>query len=86
MRTYCIEQGNLLSALWQPKWEKIHQLFAAPARLLYTWDSPGKNTGVGCHFLLQGIFLTQGSNLGPPALYRRGWPSTPPILTFMGQK
>ena len=26
-------------------------------------DSPGKNTGVGCHFLLQGIFLTQGLNL-----------------------
>ena len=25
-------------------------------------DSPGKNIGVGCHFLLQGIFLTQGSN------------------------
>ena len=24
--------------------------------------SPGKNTGVGCHFLLLGIFLTQGSN------------------------
>ena len=33
-----------------------------PARLLYPWDPPGKNTGVGCHFLLQGIFLTQGSN------------------------
>ena len=28
------------------------------------WDSPGKNTGVGCHFLLQGIFATQESNLG----------------------
>ena len=27
------------------------------------WDSPGKNTGVGSHSLLQGIFLTQGSNL-----------------------
>ena len=27
-------------------------------------DSPGKNTGVGCHSLLQGIFLTQGLNLG----------------------
>ena len=27
------------------------------------WDSPGMNTGVGCHFLLQGIFPTQGSNL-----------------------
>ena len=34
-----------------------------PARLLCPWDSPGKNTGVGCHALLQGIFLTQGSNL-----------------------
>ena len=28
------------------------------------WDSPGKNTGVGCHALLQGIFPTQGSNQG----------------------
>ena len=27
-------------------------------------DSPGKNTGVGCHALLQGIFPTQGSNPG----------------------
>ena len=26
------------------------------------WDSPGKNTGVGCHVLLQGIFPTQGLN------------------------
>ena len=33
-----------------------------PARLLCSWDFPGKNTGVVCHFLLQGIFLTQGSN------------------------
>ena len=34
-----------------------------PTRLLCPWNSPGKNTGVDCHFLLQGIFLTQGSNL-----------------------
>ena len=34
-----------------------------PARLLCPWDSPGKNTGVGCPALLQGIFLTQRSNL-----------------------
>jgi hypothetical protein len=27
------------------------------------WNFPGKNTGVHCHFLFQGIFLTQGSNL-----------------------
>ena len=31
--------------------------------LPYPWDSPGKNTGVGCHALLKGIFPTQGSNL-----------------------
>ena len=30
-----------------------------PARLLCPWDFPGKNTGVGCHFLLQGVFLTR---------------------------
>ena len=35
-----------------------------PSRLLCPWDSPGKNTGVGCHFLLQGIFSTQGSKSG----------------------
>ena len=33
-----------------------------PARLLRPCNSPGKNTGVGCHFLLQGIFPTQESN------------------------
>ena len=32
------------------------------ARLLCPWDSSGKNTGVGCHALLKGIFLTQGAN------------------------
>ena len=32
-------------------------------RLLCPWNFPGKNTGVGCHFLLQGIFPTQGLNL-----------------------
>ena len=31
-----------------------------PTRLLCPWNSPGKNTGVGCHALLQGIFPTQG--------------------------
>ena len=37
-----------------------------PARLCCPWNSLGKNTGMGCHSLLQGIFLTQGSNLGLP--------------------
>ena len=34
-----------------------------PTRLLCPWDFPGKHTGVGCHFLLQGIFPTKGSNI-----------------------
>ena len=38
----------------------------ACTRLLRPWDFLGKSTGVGCHFLLQGIFLTQGSNPGLP--------------------
>ena len=34
------------------------------SRLLCPWDFPGNSTGVGCHFLLQGTFPTQGSNPG----------------------
>ena len=37
-----------------------------PHELLHPWDFPGKSTGVGCHFLLQGTFPTQGLNLGLP--------------------
>ena len=35
-----------------------------PARLLCPWDSPGENTGLGGQSLLQGVFWTQGWNLG----------------------
>jgi len=45
-----------------------------PTRLHCPWDFPGKNTGVDCHFLLQGIFPTQESNprlLVSPALAAR---------------
>ena len=34
----------------------------SPTRLFCPWDSPGKNTGVGCHALLRGTFPTQGWN------------------------
>ena len=34
----------------------------SPTSLLCPWDSPGKDTGVGCHALLQGIYPTQGLN------------------------
>ena len=39
-----------------------------PTRLLCPWDSPGKNTGMDCHAILQGIFLTQRSNPHPLGL------------------
>ena len=41
-----------------------------PARLLWPWDSPGKNSGVGCHALLQGDLPDPGTELMfpmPPA-------------------
>ena len=41
------------------------------SQALCPWDSPGENTGVGCHFLLQGIFLTQGLN--PHLLHLLHW-------------
>ena len=52
------------------KWVYENEMFTIGDTLncsyggLRPWDSPGKNTGVGYHFLLQGIFPTQGWNLG----------------------
>ena len=45
---------------------QAHEL--QPPRLLCPWNSPGKSTGVGCHFLLQRIFPTQRLNLCLPRL------------------
>ena len=49
-----------------------------PARLLCPWNSQGKNTGVGCHALLQGIFQTQGWNPDLPQLQADSLVSEPP--------
>ena len=50
-------------------------------------DSAGKNTGVGCHALLQGIFLTQGSNAGlsrcRQILYQVSHQGNPRILEWV---
>ena len=48
-----------------------------PARLLCPWGFPGKSTGVGCHFLLQGIFPTRGWN---PCLLHQQADSEPPEI------
>ena len=50
----CVSHSAMSNSL-QP-----HRL--QPTRLLCPWDSPGKNIGMGCHFFLQAIFPTQGSN------------------------
>ena len=50
------------SVLYDSLW--LHGLL--PTKLLCPWDFPGKNIGVGCHALLQGIVPTQGLNPGLP--------------------
>ena len=49
-----------------------------PTRLLCPWDSPGKNTGVGCHALLQRSFPTQASN--PHLLHCRQILTAEPLM------
>ena len=56
-RRLCVNRSVMSDSLHLP-----HGL--GPARLLRPWDFPGKNTGVGCHSLLQRTFPTQGSNPG----------------------
>ena len=53
-----------------------------PSRSICPWDFPGKNTGVGCHFLYQGIFLTQGSN--PHLLKLLHWQADSLTLHHLG--
>ena len=57
---YSVSGGGLVTKLCLT----LMTPWTVSARLLCPWDSPGKNTGVGCHFLLQGIFPTQESNPG----------------------
>ena len=54
---------------------------------LCPWDFPGKSTGVGCHFLLQGVFSTQGLNrhpLCPLHWQANSVPLAPPGNPLMG--
>ena len=66
------EKAKHLGKLNNRKWKCIHSVVSDslqphglyPTRLLCPWNSPGKNTEVGCHALLQGIFQTRGSHPG----------------------
>ena len=57
---------NILKWCWFSRWVVSSSCDPMDCRPLdlCPWDFPGKNTGVGCHFFLQGIFRTQESNLG----------------------
>ena len=58
------------------------QPYGLSSKLLCPWGSPDKNTGVGCHFLLQGIFLTQGLN--PYLLCLLHWQADSLLLHHLG--
>ena len=74
-------------------WSCLFQVYATPwnvtTRLLCPWDFPGKNTGVGCHFLLQGglpnpgteptFDLTQSHGLDSAFLKGNGLPKQSPM-------
>ena len=53
-----------------------------PARFICPWDFPCKTTGVHCHFLFQGIFLTQGAN--PHLLNLLYWQADSLTLSHLG--
>ena len=67
LRASCCLVANSFPTLLRP-----HGLY--PTRLLHPWHCPGKNTEVGSHLLLQGIFPPQGLNL---CLLNISWISRP---------
>ena len=68
--SYFISRSRWVGLKQSPLWREVTQscltlcnpMDCSPAKPLYPWDFPGKNTGVGCHFVLQEIFLSQGLN------------------------
>ena len=68
----CVCVCEVVSVMSNP----VVTLWTVAPRVLCPWDSAGKNTGVGCHFLPQGIFPTQGLNLR--VLCLQHWQAGPP--------
>ena len=77
--TVATERKQLCSVVW----DSLRPHGLKPARILCRWDSPGKNTGVDWHFLLQGIFLIQGSNLS--LLRFQHWQKDSLFLSHLGK-
>ena len=58
---------KIFNSYWIMKWswcDSLRSHDCIPTMLIQPWNFPGKSTGVGCHFLLQGIFPNWGSNPG----------------------
>ena len=77
----------LNNSKWKWKLLSSIRLFMTPWTLYSPWNSPGQNTGVSSLSLLQGIFLTQGSNPGLPhcrqILYQLSHKGSPRILEWV---
>ena len=69
--SHCSEVRSVVFNFLQP-------LRLQPARFLCPWNSPRKNTGVGCHSLLQGDLPDPGTDLRSSALQADSLPSEPP--------
>ena len=64
LESLCLSLACVCAKLLQSCLTLCNPMDCSLPRLLCPWDSPDKNTGVGSHSLLQGIFLTQESDLG----------------------
>ena len=82
---------GILTCLKSENWKWSHSVVSDSLRPHgpdSPWDSPGQNTGVGSLALLQGTFLTQGSNPGLPhcrrILYQLSHKRNPTVLEWVG--
>ena len=66
------QHRELACLITQSCWTLLGHHGLKPTRLLCSWDFPGKNTEVGCHFLIQRVFPTQGWNLSGKAIHKSG--------------
>ena len=78
-------EGNNVAVVIKSQPTLCDPMDCSPSGYSFHGNTPGKNTGVGCHSLLQGIFQTQGLTPGSPALadaYFTIWATSEPRSNF----
>ena len=82
-----LNKQNKAIVVWESESHSVVSDSLQPHGPYSPWNSPGQNTGVGCHSLLQRIFPTQGSNPGLPhcrgILYQLSHKGSPRILEWV---